>query len=110
MANNEFDSEYAIEIARFETVWDRGIVGAMKAAFRLIGETLIHAGTSICDRTKTPALKRLDYIFSEGHRRAIDIAGGVPVSLLGDIDYEQDVMTMLLRSKEESATGLKLLR
>ena len=49
---------------RFETMWDHGSLGALKAAARIVGETLIYVGLAIRRRTKTPSHKRLDYSFS----------------------------------------------
>ena len=95
-------------ISQFETAWDRGILGVLKSACRLAGETLIRAGVAIESRTKTPAHKHLDYIFSpEARRRAVDVASSVPAPLLGDIDYEQGVVRPLNGVEEESIAGEK---
>jgi hypothetical protein len=100
MTQNEFHTS-----AQFETAWDRGVLGILKRAVNLIGHMLIRAGSAICDLTKTPAEKHLEYIFSlEARREAINLAGGEPI-LIGDIEYEQNVMNSLGGIEKESVAG-----
>jgi hypothetical protein len=97
-------------ISEFETACDRGILGVIKAAFRSFGAALVNAGLAIRERTKTPAHKHLDYIFSpEARRRPVDFAGGIPATLLRDIKHEQSIVNPLSGVEHKPAPRKELL-